>query len=276
MSTNTRSEFHGHGIALSGAGNITVGGDFIIGAQNSSDQDKQFVADLYSTDPRDDKRRIERTKGGLLKDSCQWILDHDDFCRWRDNDESRLLWVKGDPGKGKTMLLCGIIDELDKLPTDSNILSYFLCQATDKRLNSAEAVLRGLIYLLLDQERSFIAGVRQRYAHVSRQLFDDVNAWDALSKLLLSLLDSLAPKRVYLIIDGLDECEENLSQLVEFVAHLSSSSSFHVKLVVSSRNWPMIEEALNDASQKTRLSLELNQQSVSIAVGSFKKRSKDT
>ena len=37
------------------------------------------LADLRLTDPRDDKTRIEQTKGGLLKDSYKWVLDHDDF-----------------------------------------------------------------------------------------------------------------------------------------------------------------------------------------------------
>ena len=31
------------------------------------------LADLRVTDPRDDKKRIEDTKGGLLKDSYHWI-----------------------------------------------------------------------------------------------------------------------------------------------------------------------------------------------------------
>jgi hypothetical protein len=45
--------------------------------------------------------RIE-IKGGLLEDSYVWILNHRDFIDWRDGDETRLLWIKGDPGKGKT------------------------------------------------------------------------------------------------------------------------------------------------------------------------------
>ncbi|KAI8166258.1 hypothetical protein K4K49_013227 [Colletotrichum sp. SAR 10_70] len=269
MSTNTRSEFHGQGIALSGAGNISVGRDIIIGGQTSSDQDKQFLTDLYSTDPRDDKKRIERTKGGLLKDSYQWILEHEDFCRWRDNDESRLLWVKGDPGKGKTMLLCGIIDELDRRPANAGTMAYFFCQATDGRLNNPMAVLRGLVYMLLVQKPSLVASIRQKYDHAGKQLFEGVNAWDALSTIFLDLLESPSLKRVYLIIDALDECETNLTQLLRLVVQLSSSSSSSMRLIVSSRNWPIIEEALSDATQKTRLSLELNRQSVSIAVGRY-------
>lgn len=37
------------------------------------------LVDLRTTDPRDDKTRIEETKGNLLKDSYCWILEHTDF-----------------------------------------------------------------------------------------------------------------------------------------------------------------------------------------------------
>ncbi|KAH7160544.1 hypothetical protein B0J13DRAFT_494208, partial [Dactylonectria estremocensis] len=80
--------------------------------RHQDDKDKQCLKDLRETDPRDDKTRIQETKGGLLRDSYRWILDHGDFQQWRDDSQGRLLWIKGDPGKGKTMLLCGIIDEL--------------------------------------------------------------------------------------------------------------------------------------------------------------------
>jgi len=77
-------------------------------------EDKECIQHLRLTDPRDDKKRIEETRGGLLENSYHWILEHSDFQQWRNDQQSRLLWIKGDPGKGKTMLLCGIIDELKK------------------------------------------------------------------------------------------------------------------------------------------------------------------
>ena len=80
------------------------------------------------------------------------LLDprNSDFQQWRNDQQSRLLWIKGDPGKGKTMLLCGIVNELKKSMAKTDLLSYFFCQATDSRINNATAVLRGLLYLLVD------------------------------------------------------------------------------------------------------------------------------
>ena len=79
------------------------------------DKLNKCLGDLRSTDPRHDKKRIEDTNSGLLEDSYRWILENSDFQRWRNDEQSRLLWIKGDPGKGKTMLLCGIVDEFKQV-----------------------------------------------------------------------------------------------------------------------------------------------------------------
>jgi len=95
------------------------------------DKREKCVQDLRLTNPCYNKRRIKDTKGSLVVDLYRWILKNPDFKRWRDNQESRLLWIKGDPGKGKTMLLCGIINKLEKSMSKTGILSYFFCQGTD-------------------------------------------------------------------------------------------------------------------------------------------------
>ncbi|RYO95242.1 hypothetical protein DL764_007727 [Monosporascus ibericus] len=261
-----QSLLHGQGVQNSGSGNVTVGRDLNIGVPNNN-----CLSDLRSTDPRHDKKRIEQTKGGLLQESYRWILDHGDFLRWRDNPESRLLWIKGDPGKGKTMLLCGIIDELmnqnahtERTANTTRLLSFFFCQATDDRLNNATAVLRGLIYLLVDQQRSLISHIQEKYNHAGKALFEDVNAWVALSDILTGILQDPSLPDTTLIIDALDECGTDLAQLLDLIIQLPILS--RVKWIVSSRNWPPIEEHLDIATQKVRICLELNESSISRAV----------
>ncbi|KAF2260607.1 HET-domain-containing protein [Lojkania enalia] len=228
-------------------------------------EDQQCIQHLRLTDPRDDKKRIEETKGGILENSYRWVLENSDFQRWRDEQESRLLWIKGDPGKGKTMLLCGIINELKKSMTKANLMSYFFCQATDSHINNATAVLRGLIYLLVDQQPSLISHVRKKHDHAGKSLFEDANVWVALSEIFINILQDPSLNSVNLIIDALDECIVDLPKLLDFVIRTSSISS-HVKWIVSSRNCPNIEECLERERHKVRLSLELNTASVSAAV----------
>jgi hypothetical protein len=230
-------------------------------------QDK-CLRDIRQTDPRDDKKRIEDTKGGLLADSYRWVLANPTFQQWQQRSDSRLLWVKGDPGKGKTMLLCGIIDELHNSMPRSTLLSYFFCQATDSRINSAAAVLRGLLYMLIHQQPSLISHVRGKYDHTGKSLFEDANAWVALTEIFAAVLQDKGLSTTYLVLDALDECMTDRPKLLRFIAGQSSASS-RVKWIVSSRNWTAIEEELARAEHKTRLSLELNAESVAAAVDFF-------
>jgi hypothetical protein len=229
---------------------------------------ERCVQDMHNTDPCKDKKRIEETKGGLLADSYRWVLDNATFQQWQRDPRSRLLWVKGDPGKGKTMLLCGIIDELHcSLPRTAS-LAYFFCQATDSRINSATAVLRGLLYMLVSQQPALVSHVRKKHDHAGKALFEDSNAWIALTEIFAEVLQDPQLRATYLIIDALDECVTDQSKLLTFIAKQSSASQ-RVKWVISSRNWPEIEDQLEQAGHKVRLSLELNAASVSAAVGAF-------
>ncbi|KAK3947855.1 quinon protein alcohol dehydrogenase-like superfamily [Pseudoneurospora amorphoporcata] len=240
--------------------------------REKQEKDQQCLKHLRLTDPRDDKVRIERTKGGLLRNLYRWVLNNADYQQWRDDPQHRLLWIKGDPGKGKTMLLCGIINELDQGDTANarhcNV-AYFFCQATDSRINNATAVLRGLIYLLSNQQPSILSHVRSEYDRAGEGLFKDANTWDALSRIFTNILRDPSLRTTYLVIDALDECvTTDLPQLLDLIAQQSSRSS-RVKWIVSSRNWPQIEKGLKRATTKLNVSLELNAKSVATAVDAF-------
>ena len=120
------------------------------------DKLKKCLQDLRSTDPRDDKKRIEDTKGGLLEGSYRWILENSDYQRWHNDEESRLLWIKGDPGKGKTMLLCGIVDELQNSKAKPGS-----CPTSSVRLRTQGLTVLQLCYvdfcfcLLISSPRSY-------------------------------------------------------------------------------------------------------------------------
>ncbi|KAF2247480.1 hypothetical protein BU26DRAFT_566454 [Trematosphaeria pertusa] len=74
----------------------------------------QCLRDLRITDPREDRTRIEQDKDRLLKQCYAWILDDPGFQHWKTHVDARLLWIKGDPGKGNTMMMMGLIAELSQ------------------------------------------------------------------------------------------------------------------------------------------------------------------
>jgi len=99
----------------------------------------------------------------------------------------------------------------------TTLLVYFLCQATDSRINNAAAMLRGLIYLLIVQQPLLVSHIQEKYDHTSKALFEDTNAWVVLYEIFMSILQDLSLKTTYLVIDVLDEYERNLYQLLNLI-----------------------------------------------------------
>ncbi|KAK4076686.1 uncharacterized protein Triagg1_4289 [Trichoderma aggressivum f. europaeum] len=233
-----------------------------------TDDDKKCLRDLYITDPRMDKSRIESTKGGLIQDSYRWILNNSEFKTWLRDDDKRLLWVKGDPGKGKTMLLCGIVDEIKRSASHANAISFFFCQATIPTINNHLAVLRGLIWLLVEQQPSLISHIRAKYDPVGNELFEGPNAWYSLANIFRSILQDEKLTTTHVIIDGLDECTTGLNELLGLIKEVLPSRN--VKWILSSRNWANIRESLEDAgAEGVNLSLEVNATVVAAAVDTY-------
>ncbi|KAF5253925.1 hypothetical protein FANTH_1250 [Fusarium anthophilum] len=255
----------------SGSSRVHVGNSYNITHHHreGSEQDgtKDYLEALRSTDPRDDKARIEQTNGGLLKDSYVWILDSHEFITWRDESEGgRLLWIRGDPGKGKTMLLSGLINELQpstklESPQKRNTMSFFFCQATNSGLNNYMAILKGLVYLLVIQHSALVTHLKDKYQHDK----DHWNSKISLEGIFRKMLEDPGLGEIYLLVDALDECVEDLPLLLALI----SSTSSRAKWIATSRNRGEIEEFFGEASSKLALSLELHEGSVSGAVNTY-------
>ena len=218
--------------------------------ERRDEKDDACLARLRLSDPSLDKKRIEDIKGGLLRESYSWILDSREFNAWEK--DGGLLWIRGDPGKGKTMLLCGTIDELHGRK------AYFFCQATNKAINSGVAALRGLIYIMADENPHLIAHIRKRLDKCN-DVFD-ANSWYILSEVFEAMIS--ATEDVHIIADALDECIEGRRELLRFILRNRTKA----KWIISSRNHSDIEEELQRAPS---LSLEVNSASVSQAVDRY-------
>lgn len=221
---------------------------------------------LQVTDPELDMARIEHSKDPLLKDCYDWILQDRLLQEWRDSDTCPLLWINGDPGKGKTMLMIALVRELSmNLPGNSPTVTFFFCQSTDIRLNNAIAILRGLIWkLAMNQPR--LAGIFHQKYESDKSLLEGPNAVFALFSTLTLMLNECPGTTI--LVDALDECDSGLerNQLLDLITKDASSSS-KSKWLLSSRNNPDTKQKLKSESQM--LSLELNDEHISKAVNAF-------
>ncbi|KAJ5950023.1 hypothetical protein N7454_001607, partial [Penicillium verhagenii] len=230
----------------------------------------QCLRDLRITDPSVDIERIEHSKGFLLTESYAWVLSHPHFIDWRCNQATRLLWIRGGPGKGKTMLMIGIAKELrsSAYAVESSMLSFFFCQETDANINNATAVLRGLIYQILCQNPSLMSHLREHYDKAGHKLFEGPNAYFSLRSIFMDIISDSRLENVYLMIDALDECLSGLNDLLRLIVE-TLSRPCRVKWILSSRHEPTIERVLHSQG-KFDLHLEKNVEGhVSRAVEAF-------
>lgn len=227
------------------------------------------LRDLRVTDPR---TRILKSKDELLEGSCSWVLDDPAFCRWWEDENTRIFWIHGDPGKGKTMMTMALIEEiserLQSASYNSSTLAYFFCQ-TEERLNNAVAIVRSLIYLLVEQQRALVQHVLRHYEIVGAPLFEGVNALYALWAILLDILKDSSLSRIYLLVDAFDECTVQQIELLELITGKDMVSLPKVKWLLTSRNESAIRERLEHGDRRVHTSLEMNSQHVSDAVIRF-------
>ncbi|KAG5656069.1 hypothetical protein KAF25_001639 [Fusarium avenaceum] len=233
--------------------------------ERHKEKDDNCLRDLHKTDPRYDKRSIISAKGGLVYDSYRWVTENQQYKQWYEDRSNHLLWIKGDPGKGKTMLLCGIIDELEK--SKPNAVFYFFCQASDPSLRSATYVLRGLIWSLARTRPSLISHIRQQYDQAGADIFVNRNAWQALSEIFTAILSDDAAADCVFVVDALDECTDGQEQLIDLISRLSNACE--ARWIISSRNWQTIEGQLDSVTADARLQLELNAVAIAEAVHYF-------
>jgi WD40 repeat protein len=244
----------------------------------------ELLVDLYRSSAEDEVLRkifvinmkteiqsLQHRKDDLIPESSNWILNNEAFVKfssWEKQNRCRRLWIKGKAGMGKTMLLIGVVKKLeDELQTqqetrfDAPYLSYFFCQGTNGKLNTATAVVRGLIWMFIRQERSLM-----QYAMrlAGQSLDDDLNTFIDIKNILLAILKNPIMKKVYIIIDAIDECIDasrsggipGRAHLLDFICQVSRDFP-NVKCLISSRDELDIEMKFARAEAKSWVSLQL-------------------
>jgi WD40 repeat protein len=230
------------------------------------------LVNLRQTDPRDDKRRIEGSKDSLLEGSCGWVFADAAYQTWWHASSSHLLWISGDPGKGKTMIVMASIkhvqEELERTKTDG-LIAFFFFQHTDPVLNTAVSALRALIFVLIDQHKTLVRHIQAKYDNAGNGLFEGPNAFFALWGVLEDILRDPGLPPIFLFIDALDECGHHRTELLEHIIRFPPTTPQTVKWFLTSRNESWIMDHLPYESVCSNISLELNAHRVSYAVALY-------
>lgn len=179
--------------------------------------------------------------------SFEWIGTHNEYESWSISDTSRLLYVQGKPGSGKsTFIKYFNRNLLLKEPSAQQaILARFFYSYRDGELQRSHYnLLLSVLYEILHQDEYFFYHQCQTEFR-AHQRFELHFKWkyDSLKRVLKSLQDYQTYIRYYLIIDAVDESEEKdrreiLGLLLELCSKMKHSV---VKIFMASRPVAQLE-----------------------------------
>jgi hypothetical protein len=235
--------------------------------QQLNEQDRQCRFELFGGIGDGARDRITSQQGHPLQNVCDWIFTNNVYQQWAEKDGPRLLWIYGDPGQGKTMLLCSIIDQMEMQSSNKAPPAYFFCQASDVETSKKAAVLLGLIALMTEKQPLLMRHVREVYDKFGPKNFQGSSAWQPATKIFTRILDDPSLQCDTIFIDALDECvdKRDRADLIRFIIDQSSRVK-RVKWLVSSRKWPEIEKLMKGSQQLIRLHLNPTNASIVYAL----------
>lgn len=131
----------------------------------------------------------------------------------------------------------------------------------NKENQTATAVLRTVIYQILETDQTLLPIMNE----VNQNSYPDLRALSKLEEMVSTLLQNTESKKVYMILDGLDEIDDKeRGRLVPVILRFCDSGKF--KLLVSSRALADLKDSFS--SHPLITSNEHNQDDISLYVRS--------
>lgn len=185
--------------------------------------------------------------------TCDWALQLDVFREWEADDAvwSKLLWMHGPPGFGKTVLSAWVIQHLRSICDDP--VPYFFCVADNERTREPYAALRSWLMQILEKDATIDVMERVISGRKGDGPLTRSELWE------LFVVVSQAFPGFFFIMDGFDECQNiglaagyhkddprNIF-LRDLVHHLNEAKA---RVLVVSRDVPDIREYLGETSMQ--------------------------
>lgn len=201
----------------------------------------------------DYKADLQLLKNSLCPGTCEWIKTEGAFTAWLSR-ENRALFLLGGVGSGKSHVAASVVEVLQsryKMSTTgdelSPLIAYFFCQPRKDVKTDLIRGMRSVVGQLAYQDAKFGNEFMQRERTQGVGLADSITSiWD---KVIGESSVLQRREAVFLVIDGLDQCE--LSEQEEFLKgayqHCWLSATCRVQLFISAR--PDVWEALNRIGQ---------------------------
>lgn len=186
--------------------------------------------------PEEDLACVEEVR---MAGTCEWLFAKDTYRAWANftlNTPS-ILWVKGQPAAGKSVLAGYAINQLQK--SDASC-SYFFFKHSDKSKSRLAACLRSLAFQMActnDHARKKLLGIQKEDTKFDKD--DERIVW---RKLFSAGIFETQFSRHYWVIDGLDECENHSKFFDPMLARLNEATP--LRILITSRETPELQKHL--------------------------------
>ncbi|KAK2732923.1 hypothetical protein FQN57_002444, partial [Myotisia sp. PD_48] len=246
-----------------------------VNTEPRSQEAKECLQNLVLTDPEEDKNALKRRKGNRAPGTCDWILDTNEIQEWLGATDrpvqtrSNILWLHGLPGIGKSTMAITLVEGLSTIFSSicDKTLAYYFFDSTSEDRNTSIAMLRGLIYQLVQQHPQLLKFLESKYSERKEKIF---TSFDALWNIFLSIASDQATGEKYVVIDALDECSQEsrdmlLKQLQQTFKN-ESKAPLNIQILFTSRPYPEIREDLQQFRNKDLASFDNAKRDISIFI----------
>ncbi|KAL1619009.1 hypothetical protein SLS54_006859 [Diplodia seriata] len=188
----------------------------------------------------------ETSKGLRHRQTGLWILSNENYVAWARNSGSR-LWLSGIPGAGKTVLASVLIDEMMRQSTPEKAIAYFYCDYKDEQRQQLPNILGAIACQLARQDASQRCFALLQDYHKACHPPERPASSPKTSMLLGLIRDmSICFDEVSIVVDALDECGNNRTEVVESLAGLNDGALSNIRTAFLSRDELDIRMILED------------------------------
>lgn len=216
---------------------------------------------LKPTDYSLDSGEFSKHLASHLPGTGSWLTSSETYKEWLHGENEGILWIKGIPGSGKSVIAAHLVDSLTRLHPGRPVLYFFFRQIIDANHEPA-ALLRDW----LDQILIFSPPLQKRLMELikSGRSISSISMEDQWSNLKLAFngIDG----QVFCIADALDEMDQGNEAFLQSLASLGQWMPSKVKVLITSRPVPLIEQILRHSRL---LSIRLAEKHVDFDIASY-------
>ncbi|KAI1371926.1 ankyrin repeat-containing domain protein [Hypoxylon crocopeplum] len=183
------------------------------------DQARRDVLEFFTRDanPRPDFEMNKKLRHPL---TGVWFMESPEFQEWHDNPGSK-IWISGIPGAGKSVLAGAMIMECLQLSSANNRMgsAYFFCTHKDSRTHLPKNILSSLASQIARQNGGAFQILEEYYEELRshKHLLGDPSP-DRLLEVLARMSSFF--DQVFVVVDGLDECDTHTDDVVKNELHI--------------------------------------------------------